>query len=308
MSDQRNIDLDIIESYLDFSRYVRQYTSENHTLLTQIEGGLQHLVRNYNPVRENEDHSTSSTSDTIEQSYSGHQRFRNILRRPLRNSTSRYTRIPSTPISRTSLNAARRPRPRQPSFDNGLLSLDIPRFLHLNNTQLPLSNLSPVTVRPTASQVAQATEQIRFSTVENPTNIQCPITREDFSDSDNILRIRHCGHLFNQAALTRWFNSHVRCPLCRYDIREYIVPTVTTSTETHSALNQRDSRLFSNIATYITDEITNSLDSSANTAPVSLEYTFFTQNPFTRSNPSRPNARVNLDVNMGRDISNNTQN
>ena len=99
MSDQRNIDLDIIESYLDFSRYVRQYTSENHTLLTQIEGGLQHLVRTYNPDRENEDHSTSSTSDTIEQPYSSRQRFRNILRRPIRDSTSRYTRIPSTPIS-----------------------------------------------------------------------------------------------------------------------------------------------------------------------------------------------------------------
>lgn len=305
MTDQRNINLDVVESYLDFSRYISRYTSENHTLLTQIESGLQHIVRNYIPERETDDHSTSDMSDIIDQPYPNRQRFRNSLRRPIRNSSARYTRIPSTPISRPYLNAAGRPRPRQPSFDNGLLSLDIPRFLHLNNTHLPLSNLSPVTIRPTASQVARATEQIRFSSVENPTNIQCPITREDFSDNEIILRIRHCRHLFNETALTRWFNSHVRCPLCRYDIREYVVPSITTSTETHSVLNHRDSRLFSNIATHITDEISNSLDSSANTAPVSLEYTFFTQNPFTRSTPSRPNARVNLDVNMRRDISNN---
>ncbi|GAI09644.1 unnamed protein product, partial [marine sediment metagenome] len=279
MSDQRNIDLDIVESYLDFSRYIRQYTSDNHTLLTQIEEGMQYLIRNYIPEREITDHPTSNISDIIGQPQISRQRFRNILRRPIRENTSRYAHIRPTSASRSSLNTAGRPRPRQPSLDNGLLRLDIPRFLHLNNTNLPLSNLSPITVRPTASQVARATEQIRFSDVINPTNNQCPITRDDFSDSDNILRIRHCDHLFNQAALTRWFNSHVRCPLCRYDIREYTVPTVTTSTETHSALSHRDNRLFSNIANYITDEITNSLDSSANTAPVSLEYTFFTQNP-----------------------------
>ena len=29
------------------------------------------------------------------------------------------------------------------------------------------------------------------------------------------------GHIFRQTNLNRWFESNPRCPLCRYDIREY---------------------------------------------------------------------------------------
>ena len=36
--------------------------------------------------------------------------------------------------------------------------------------------------------------------------------------------ILYCGHLFSPNELANWFQSNVRCPICRYDIREYRIP------------------------------------------------------------------------------------
>jgi hypothetical protein len=33
--------------------------------------------------------------------------------------------------------------------------------------------------------------------------------------------IRHCRHIFNTNSLISWFNSNCKCPVCRYDIRDY---------------------------------------------------------------------------------------
>ncbi len=33
--------------------------------------------------------------------------------------------------------------------------------------------------------------------------------------------IRYCGHIFNSDEVNRWFRTNCRCPVCRYDIRNY---------------------------------------------------------------------------------------
>ena len=33
--------------------------------------------------------------------------------------------------------------------------------------------------------------------------------------------IRFCGHIFYTEQLNTWFTSNCRCPVCRYDIRNY---------------------------------------------------------------------------------------
>jgi len=33
--------------------------------------------------------------------------------------------------------------------------------------------------------------------------------------------IRHCRHIFNTNSLISWFNTNCKCPVCRYDIRNY---------------------------------------------------------------------------------------
>ena len=33
--------------------------------------------------------------------------------------------------------------------------------------------------------------------------------------------IRFCGHIFSTGSLNTWFTTNCRCPVCRYDIRNY---------------------------------------------------------------------------------------
>ena len=87
----------------------------------------------------------------------------------------------------------------------------------LNTIREP--QLENVIVRPTAEQIETATETIVFSSSMN--NHTCPITLETFQEDEEICRIRHCGHTFKRTAIDNWFQRNVRCPVCRYDIRDY---------------------------------------------------------------------------------------
>ena len=80
---------------------------------------------------------------------------------------------------------------------------------------------SNVPIIPTRQQIVSATREIQFGDIENPINTTCPISLETFQESDTITQILHCGHNFNTRQLNTWFQSNVRCPMCRYDIREY---------------------------------------------------------------------------------------
>jgi hypothetical protein len=63
-----------------------------------------------------------------------------------------------------------------------------------------------------------------YQNIVHPLNTQCPIRLSSFNDNDPVTMIRHCRHIFNTADLARWFQSHCRCPVCRYDIRTYVAP------------------------------------------------------------------------------------
>jgi hypothetical protein len=84
------------------------------------------------------------------------------------------------------------------------------------------NTLQDVIVRPTQEQILFATEIISFDESLSNNNTNCPITLEPFTNGERICRIKHCSHLFKQDALNDWFRRNVRCPICRYDIRDYI--------------------------------------------------------------------------------------
>lgn len=92
-------------------------------------------------------------------------------------------------------------------------------------TDVDVSSLTPVVVAPTRLQVCTSTRLKIYGDIENPQTETCPITQEPFQSHDLVLEIIHCGHLFDRAALNRWFSTNVHCPLCRYDIREYSAST-----------------------------------------------------------------------------------
>jgi hypothetical protein len=84
------------------------------------------------------------------------------------------------------------------------------------------NTLQDVIVRPTQEQILTATEIVSFNESLSNNNTICPITLEPFSNGERICRIKHCSHLFKESALNNWFRRNVRCPVCRYDIRDYI--------------------------------------------------------------------------------------
>jgi hypothetical protein len=80
---------------------------------------------------------------------------------------------------------------------------------------------SNVSIIATLPQIRDATRELLFSEISNPINSNCPITLEPFSNNSPITEILGCNHLFGRNALSLWFENNVRCPVCRYDIRNY---------------------------------------------------------------------------------------
>jgi hypothetical protein len=96
----------------------------------------------------------------------------------------------------------------------------------LNNGSNSLSDLfsdfySNIPVYPSEEELRNATVETPFSQIIVPTNSSCPITLERFEENTIVTQILHCGHIFNSNSINLWFSSNTRCPVCRYDIREY---------------------------------------------------------------------------------------
>lgn len=120
----------------------------------------------------------------------------------------------------------RQPNHRQHNYSNRP-NYHSNRQNYLNNPTI--SNLfytffDPIEIFPTPSQIESATRVVRFSDIIRPLNTACPITLENFNEDDRVLIIRHCNHIFSNSGLISWFRSNCRCPVCRYDIRNYVSP------------------------------------------------------------------------------------
>jgi len=50
----------------------------------------------------------------------------------------------------------------------------------------------------------------------------CPISLEYFQEGDVICEIRGCRHKFKRPLLMNWFRRNSRCPVCRYELRDYV--------------------------------------------------------------------------------------
>jgi len=87
----------------------------------------------------------------------------------------------------------------------------------LNNESFTFTD---VVVCPTNEQIANATRRFEYN-LQNTNHTRCPITLEDFQEGEEVCEILHCHHVFREQALYNWFTQNVRCPVCRYDIRQY---------------------------------------------------------------------------------------
>jgi hypothetical protein len=102
---------------------------------------------------------------------------------------------------------------------------------------LPIDDLVDVIVSPTQEEIANNTIQLRYNEVINPLNSSCPITLERFENNTECTQIIGCGHLFNHDGLNRWLIGNVRCPICRYDIRNRSEPDMNDNTGSDISFN-----------------------------------------------------------------------
>jgi len=94
------------------------------------------------------------------------------------------------------------------------------------------ADLRPVEIYPSPEQINNSTRIVHFSDISSPPNSACPIRSETFNNDDIVMQINHCNHVFYPSELYNWFRSHVRCPLCRFDIRDDISNSDTTNNST----------------------------------------------------------------------------
>jgi hypothetical protein len=128
-------------------------------------------------------------------------------------------------------------------------SLNLGDFRNLFSETIRQFN-NPVIVRPTDAEIELATTRNIFSEIELPPNTSCPILLTDFEPTSQVTQIIHCGHIFTPAEITRWFQSNVRCPVCRHDIRgnastEEPVAASSTQPQRRSSSNNSRQRRFS---------------------------------------------------------------
>ena len=87
-----------------------------------------------------------------------------------------------------------------------------------------------VVVRPTNIEIDTASTILIYNSNNwNYEQHTCPISLEQFEENMEIRRLNVCGHIFKKTNIDRWFERNVRCPVCRFDIRE-----VQTDTELNS--------------------------------------------------------------------------
>lgn len=98
------------------------------------------------------------------------------------------------------------------------------------------NNFRDVVVYPSQEQITNATRNIEFSDSSANMNTSCPITLDEFQNGDIVRQIMPCGHIFQESALRNWFTRNVRCPVCRYDIRDYM----PSAAQTDGAHNSTD--------------------------------------------------------------------
>lgn len=102
---------------------------------------------------------------------------------------------------------------------------NVNNFRFPTNFSVNLENLinefnNDVIVRPTNDQILASTTRCLYCNIENPINNSCPISHNEFSNDTEVIMINHCRHIFLPDQILHWFQNNVRCPLCRYDIRE----------------------------------------------------------------------------------------
>ena len=184
------------------------------------------------------------------------------------------TTPPTTPVrpTRSRNTNTRRNTPTETQTTYGTtqsMTFSSPESLFSNIFTFPINTgarrYEDVIVSPTQQEIDNAVEVFVYTENRIQPNSRCPITMEEFTVGDRISRIRYCEHMFREDAINNWFRLNVRCPVCRYDIREYTNNiTDTSSNNITDVSNASIEETEAEITNQITSELTNLLSQAWN--------------------------------------------
>ena len=66
--------------------------------------------------------------------------------------------------------------------------------------------------------IATNITKLKYRDLENPIDLMCAITQEEFEPDDDVGIIDNCGHIFKYDSLLSWLIRHQTCPNCRHSI------------------------------------------------------------------------------------------
>jgi len=131
-----------------------------------------------------------------------------------------------------------------------------------NFLNMTLQNYDPVRIRPSIAQVRRSTRIMLYNELDSSRNQTiCPITRENFTPNTSIMQIIPCGHIFSELSLRRHFRFSSRCPLCRFDIRDYQEDSSSDENNTNTQENITSTNTTSSISRNFVDNFNSAIGS-----------------------------------------------
>ena len=79
-------------------------------------------------------------------------------------------------------------------------------------------NMEDVQVFPSLRTLRESSSIHNYGELETEQST-CTICRDNFEDN-SIVRKLNCGHIFHIGCIDTWFESNIRCPICRGDLRD----------------------------------------------------------------------------------------
>ena len=87
-----------------------------------------------------------------------------------------------------------------------------------NNGRREVNNMEDVQVFPSLRTLRESSTVNIYRDLET-TQETCSICRDNFSEL-SVVRKLSCGHIFHIECIDTWFETNIRCPLCRVDLRD----------------------------------------------------------------------------------------
>lgn len=159
--------------------------------------------RNQNDTDSESDNADSESDNDYTNDDMTHDILTNIMTQLMQN-------FMSQPVQQRT---SRSHRQTENDIQYSIMSTTIPLLRRSLNVQ---PNMDPIIVRPTDQQIARGSQIVSTTATEE----LCSICQESMAHSE-VRRINHCRHMFHQQCIDHWFERNVRCPVCRWDIREH---------------------------------------------------------------------------------------